>query len=149
MAKETLTLTKINKNLDHLRALADFLPTLEAAGFSAGEWICPPDKGDGVSRLAFRDPSEAASAFFDMVHAYGWVTQFDWPAWAGTKEAEALFAEDGLALAQANEDQLSKMLTVCVRRDRFSYGDPLLQDLESGLIERIVRRADQLATHRD
>jgi hypothetical protein len=145
VAKETLLLTEIYEKLDRLPALADFLPTLEAADFSAGKWIRPSDTADGVSRLPFRDPSEAASAFFDMVHAYGWVTRFDWPAWAGTQEAEALFAEDGMALAQANEEQLRKMLTVCVRRDRFSYGDPLLQDLESGLIERIARRADQLA----
>ncbi|MEH6836339.1 DUF6508 domain-containing protein [Falsihalocynthiibacter arcticus] len=133
------------KNQEQLLVLASFLPALEVAEFSAGEMVFPPDTVDGVSRFPHGNPSETARHFLDMLYEKNWVVPFDWQLWIDTPEAIELFVEDGVALASADTDQLGKMLTTCVRRDRFSWGDPLLGDFESGLITRIVRRAHVLS----
>lgn len=133
------------KNQEKLLVLASFLPALEAAEFKAGEIVFPPDTVDGVFRFPHGNLSVKARHFFDVLHEQNWVMPFDWQLWVDTPEAVDLFAEDGVALAIARIDQLSKMLTTCVRRDRFSWGDPLMGDFESGLITRIVRRAHVLS----
>ena len=132
------------ENQGRLLALAAFLPVLEAADFSAGEMVFPPDAADGVSRFPYGNPSETVDRFFNMLHDKNWVVPFNWPEWMATQEAKELFAEDGDAVSKASADQLSKMLTTCVRRDRFTWGDPLMEDFESGLIARIARRAGVL-----
>ena len=131
------------ENEERLRALAAFLPVVEAYDFSPGEMVFPPDTPDGVSRFPYASQSEPVRAFFQMLHEKNWVVPFNWTDWAGSQEAKLLFAEDGQALSKATEEQLSKMLTACVRRDRFSEGS-LLANFESGLMTRIIRRADAL-----
>ncbi|MEY8120367.1 DUF6508 domain-containing protein [Falsihalocynthiibacter sp. BN13B15] len=132
-------------NQEQLLALASFLPVLEAAEFSAGEMVSSPDTVDGVSRFPHGNPREAVGHFLDMLYEQNWVVPFDWQLWMETQGGVNLFAEDGVALASASPEQLCKMLTTFVRRDRFSWGDPLMGDFESGLITRIVRRAHVLS----
>ena len=130
---------------DRLKALANFLPVVSAADFTAGEMVYPPDLPSGVTRVPYSVHSEMVTRFVDMLYRENWITSFNWPQWLETRDARELFEPDGAALAKASEEQLSRVLTVCERRCRFAWGDPLLEDFESGLIARIVRRAADLA----
>jgi hypothetical protein len=68
---------------------------------------------------------------------------FDWPTWARTAEAQALW-KDPAAMASATPDQLARFLTALVRSERFSEGT--LEDAhESVLLARIACRAAALA----
>ena len=62
--------------------------------------------------------------------------------WAHGPEGREL-ASDRDALAQADADQLSKLLTVLIRQDRFNEGT-LAGAFESGLLLRIAERAAAL-----
>jgi uncharacterized protein DUF6508 len=67
--------------------------------------------------------SAEAYAFEQAAYAFGWVEweKFDWPQWKGTAEAKQLRDDPGV-LARATPEQLAKLLTVCIRQDRFSEG---------------------------
>ncbi|MBM4409543.1 MAG: hypothetical protein FJ038_13330 [Chloroflexi bacterium] len=126
-----------------LRALASFLPAFEAEGFEFGRWA----GGEEIRPRSFTMPyysfSPVAEEFLRRGVA-GWVTpRFDWPAWAATDEFQRLSRDPG-ALAAATPDDLARLLTVLVRSERFGDGQ-LAAAIESGLLARILRRADALA----
>lgn len=132
-----------SQDRERLQSLAEYLPIVDAKDFSAGETVFPPDTPDGVSRFPYSNPSRPVQQFIKMVYEAEWVVSFDWSDWASSNEARDLFADDGLALSTAQPEQLRKMLTTCARRDRFCEGS-LMADFESGLMQRIIRRADAL-----
>lgn len=116
-----------------LKALAEFLPRFEAPGFEFGSW-----------ESGWFSPSQEALDFISACYASGWMKpNFDWPTWMGTEEAARL-RDDPAALEQATPEQLSRLLTVLVRQDRFADGS-LAAAFDSGLLVRIVRRIAQLA----
>jgi hypothetical protein len=127
-----------------LVALAAFVPVFEDPAFSAGKMVFPPNLPNGVARVPYSSRSEPVSRFVSMLYDKNWIISFDWSDWLRMPAAQALFEKDGVALSEASADQLSRMLTICERRCKFSWGDPLLEDFESGLILRIVRRAAAL-----
>jgi hypothetical protein len=129
---------------DALAALAAFRPALEEPERSLGAWMIGGEIEPGVRALSHVAFDPVVSGFLDAAYAHGWVlTDFDWGAWSRTPEALAL-ATDEVALARATTDDLARLLTLCVRRDRFCEG-ALLSDIEAGLILHIVRRAEALA----
>ena len=85
---------------------------------------------------------EEAEEFYKVVYDYGWVRAFDWSTWGRSEDGQRLL-NDPDALAQANEDDLAKVITVCIRADRFSEGY-LAGCYESGLLGRVVARTDVL-----
>ncbi len=143
ISREGCKMKNSPEDKERLLALAAFLPIVEADDFFAGETVFPPDTPDGVSRFPYSDLSRPVQQFLKMVYDAKWVVSFDWPAWARSQEAQDLFANDGRALSTAQPEQLRKMLTTCARRDRFCEGS-LIADFESGLMQRIIRRADAL-----
>jgi hypothetical protein len=85
-----------------------------------------------------------ADSFVKTAYDHGWVLQgWDWPAWMKTEEAVALRAVPA-ALEAASPEQLAKLLTALIRRERFVEG-ALNGAFESGLMTAIVRRAAALA----
>lgn len=128
-----------------LVALARFLPALEAAGFDPVARHHPGDAAEGD--VPWDEQSEAVSSFADTCYQHGWVREdFDWNAWMPSEEA-AMLLRDPEAIASADADQLARMLTAVIRRDRFNEGS-FIYDFRSGLITRIVRRAAVLAGER-
>lgn len=126
-----------------LRALASFLPAFEAPGFRFGGWAGGEELAPGHFSMPYYAFSAAAEEFLRQGVA-GWVTPgFDWPAWAGTNEFQRL-SQDPSAIAAATPDDLARLLTVLVRSERFGDGQ-LAAAFESGLLTRILRRADALA----
>jgi hypothetical protein len=128
---------------DRLRLLARHLETFEAPGFSFGTWEPARTREDGVLVMGWHDPSPEALAFLDDVRAGGWITPFDWPAWASSAEGTALLGHPD-AVARASADDLRRLLTTYVRAERF--GDGTLESaFDSGMLTAIIRRARVLA----
>ena len=120
-------------NSESMRALAEFLPMFEAPGFEFGDW-----------ESGWFSPSREALDFISACYELGWMKpNFDWPTWMGTEEAARL-RDDPVALEQATLEQVSQLLTVLVRQDRFADGS-LGVAFESGLLIRIVQRVARLA----
>lgn len=125
---------------ERLQRLAAHLPTFEAAGFVFGTWVPSRTRADGVIELGWYEPSAEARAFLGNLG--GWITPFDWPAWANSPEGQRLL-HDPAAVASASADDLGKLLTSLVRGNRFSEGT-LAWAHESGLLVAILRRAEVL-----
>jgi hypothetical protein len=90
--------------------------------------------------LPYFSLSEVAGSFEQMAYELGWVMRdFDWGTWKQTPEAISL-RDDDQALSQATPDQLARLLTVCIRQDRFCEG-ALEGAFESELLTRILERA--------
>ena len=68
-------------------------------------------------------------------------------AWRDTEAGNGLM-HDADAIAQATEDDLARVLTTCVRADRF-YEGYLADAFDAGLIGRAVLRAGRLVTALD
>jgi hypothetical protein len=132
---------------DGLKHLAALLPELVRPDFSAGEIRGGDEIEPGVFRMPFASHSAVVREFIEASYQHGWVLEgFDWTAWADSDEAKLLREEEGV-LKSATVDQLNRLLTLCIRQDRFVEGS-LLADFESGLILRIARRAAALVSDR-
>lgn len=119
--------------------LSRFLADFDRPGFEAGAMVV--SEASGFPYAAF---APATERFIEAAYEAGWILlDFDWPKWTKSEEAERLRGSPD-ALARADAVQLAKLLTACIREDRFCEG-ALLQDFRSGLIVRILRRARALA----
>ncbi len=89
------------------------------------------------------DFSDHASRFIDDMYTLGWVkTDFDWPTWARTPEAQRL-VNDAEALKTASAEDLARLLTAHLRQDRFCEGH-LGEMFDTGHLTAIVVRAAAL-----
>lgn len=131
---------------DALAALAAFLPEFEAPEFRFGEWDAPKRGKNGVIELGGFNISSVAEDFLRTCEELGWVQwpHFDWVTWMSSPEARGL-RDDPLTIERASAEQLSRLLTVLIRGERFSEGS-LGAASESGLLVRILRRIATLAT---
>lgn len=128
---------------DRLHGIAAFLPLFEHPGFTFGDWDEPEYAEPGVTPMSDFNFSGVAYAFNKTAYDLGWVrTDFNWPDWAHTPEAERL-RDDPRCMARATPDQLSCLLTVIIRQERFCEG-ALESAFASGLLTAICRRAAQL-----
>jgi hypothetical protein len=125
---------------DKLRGIVAFLPSFQAHRFKFGHWTEPTSEQPGVMILPYFSLSDVAGSFEQKAYDLGWVIRdFDWGTWMQTPEAKSL-RDDSRALAQATPEQLARLLTVCIRQDRFCDG-ALEAAFESGLLTRILERA--------
>lgn len=124
---------------DSLRALAAHFDRLSEPNLDSGHIVEPRRRSDGVGVIGYARLSEASNAFLDDAIAAGWVRPFDWVVWMTTPEGRRLLSDQS-SIASATADQLSKVLTAHVRRDRFADGT-LLEAFESGLMRAIAARA--------
>lgn len=109
---------------ERLRLLARFLPEFESL----------PTQTEDLE-----------GAFIRTAYDSGCVLDyFDWPGWKDTEEATALVCDEA-ALASATSEQLAKLLTTLIRKQRFIWGGSLVNEPERRLILGILRRAAVLA----
>ena len=126
--------------VEKLRGIVAFLPSFQAPDFKFGHWTAPSSDQPGVMTLPYFSLIEAAGSFEQMAYDLGWVMlDFDWGTWKQTPEAISL-RDDAQVLARATPEQLSRLLTVCIRQDRFCEG-ALEAAFEFGLLTRILERA--------
>ena len=131
-----------------LRGIVAFLRRFQAPGFKFGHWTQPPSDRPGVMILPHFSLSDVARSFKQTAHKLGWVVRdFDWGTWMQTPEAQSL-RDDDQVFAQATPEQLARLLTVCIRQDRFCEG-ALESAFESGLLTRILERADAILSEID
>jgi hypothetical protein len=130
--------------MENISELAAFLPLLENPGFKAGDIVVDDSAGAKISQWPYAAYDPIVKTFIDAAYQNNWVAQnFDWPKWAQSQRARRLH-DDENALERATADELSHLLTVLIRQERFSEGS-LLEAFKSGLVLRIVRRAKVLA----
>jgi hypothetical protein len=126
---------------DRLRRLARHLAVLESPAFSFGHWDRPMTSTDGAIRVGWYVFSPEAEAL--LADARALVEPFDWPAWASSREGQALLAHPD-AVADASAADLVRLLTTFIRSERF--GDGTLESaFNRGMLTAIVRRASALA----
>ena len=126
---------------ERLQALASFGPVFERDGFVFAEQI-PSRQKNGNTFLGGATLSEDGWRFYQSVYIYGWVQIFDWSKWRAT-EAGSRLMHDPTAMTRANVDELARVLTTCIRADRFCDGY-LTAAFDAGLIRRVVARAGAL-----
>jgi hypothetical protein len=139
-AADFLSLGKTTMTMTALAALASFREEFEDPKFRAGAWSSPTTSADGHLQMPVMDLSPVVQRFHDAAYEHEWIMNyFDWSEWARSSQAARLRDEpDGLA--NASEFDLFRLLTVCIRQEKFSEG-ALLEAFDSGLIKRIVERA--------
>ena len=129
---------------ERLRALAAFLPIFQAPGFAFAHVESADEKTYTVPSL-----TEPARQFVKTCYRDGWVTAdkgFNWPEWKDTGDAKSLGRDpDPERMARATPEDLSHLLTVISRQDRFVDG-LLVGSFSRGLLTRIVERAAALLT---
>ncbi len=126
---------------ERLRALAAFGTAFNRDGFVFSNDI-PSSVDEGVIVLGGTTLSDDGERFYQALYDYGWVCMFEWAEWRSTERGTRLI-HDPDAIATANEDDLARVPTTCVRADRFCDGY-LSDAYEAGLIGRVVARAEQL-----
>ena len=126
-------------DLQTLRTLAAFLPRFETPDFKFGRWADPN------AFLGWFEFSPVATEFVSACYEAGWVQwpDFDWGTWKNSTEARQLYF-DPAALETATPEQLSRLLTVLIRQDRFVEGE-LNAAFQSGVLLRILRRIATLS----
>lgn len=129
-----------------LEALAKYVPIFTAPGFKFYEDM-PARVEGGLIQMGWTSYGPEAEAFIQDAYDYGWVQGTSWSEWMQTEEAQSL-SQDPERMAMATVEQLAKVLTVSLRRDRFMEGS-LASDFESGLIIRAVKRAYKLSINDD
>lgn len=127
-----------------LMSLAGFLDQISSEKFKAGKWPSASDAGDGAIIMPYVALDGVAQNFVKAAYDDGWIdTEFDWAEWIKSPEAKKLL-NDPTTLAEATPQDLSRLVTVCIRKDRFVEG-ALLKAFDCGLILGIVKRAAALA----
>lgn len=124
----------MNNSKKQIDAILQFLPSFEADGFKFGEW----DSREGA--FPFYVLSDEARKFMQALYNSGWVEPFDWTEWQD--EAER-FVNEPEAVAAADLDDLRRLLTTHVRKERFCEGH-LACMLECGNLTAILRRLKKI-----
>ncbi|MFU8889374.1 MAG: DUF6508 domain-containing protein [Trueperaceae bacterium] len=125
-----------------LRHLAELLPAFEEPGFEPCVW----HRTEG--QMPYPVYAPVVDRLVELFYDDGWLaSDFDWMAWTETDEARRL-ATDPEAMQRATAEQLGRVLTVLVRRERF--GDGMLGGaVASGLVAGALRRAAELVAFTD
>ncbi len=134
---------KVHRPLrERLAAIASFGAVFHATGSQLGE---DPERLEAtVAALVSDELPPDLREFLKAAYAWGFVVDFDWSAWMHTPEAERLL-RDPEAMRGASAEDLARLLTACLRLERFS-GSTLLSWFDDGTLERVVDRAAVLAT---
>lgn len=125
-----------------LAGLAAFLPVFEQEGFKFGEWAGGNRLECGAIQMPWYKLSDEAMRFYEAVYNLEWVVAFNWGKWSETDESRYFFDNPG-RIEHATVEQIEKLITVCIRSDRFVEG-ALEGAFEDGYLTAIVRRADSL-----
>ena len=127
-----------------LESLAAFLDRVSDPKFKVGEWISHDPQSDNSIHMPYFQFEEVVQHFIQAAYDNHWLdTDLDWSEWANSPEAVRLIGEDETALRGAGPKKLSQLLTVSIRKEKFFEGS-LKSDFDSGLILRIVQRADEI-----
>jgi hypothetical protein len=94
---------------------------------------------DGITTFPYVAYSQVVIDFIDGLYKRDLILNFDWPNW---KRGKKLYYNPGL-IAQASGTDCMKLITLCVRNDRFSEGF-VMGALKSGVITACLKRLRKL-----
>jgi hypothetical protein len=126
-----------------LRCLADWLPVLEAPGFSPGTWRGGDRDARGVMQMPWFEYDERIGRWPGACVGDGVIVMgFDWMRWLQTPQGVAYSSGPAplQAIAGASSADLARLVTAIVRGDRFTEGN-IAGAIESGIVAAICRRA--------
>ncbi len=119
-------------------AMARVADELESA--SIPQWPEPQRLAGGQLLMPILDNGPAIERFSQQAYKSGFVIDFDWPSW---QKQAAEYINDPARLAKADLDTLQRVITTCVRLERFVEGT--LADLHAGgFLLAICRRLGQI-----
>jgi hypothetical protein len=122
--------------LESIDALLAFLPVVEA-GAEPGHWTGGDRGPDGVITMPAFHPADWLLGFQRAASANAWVRPgFDWPDWY---QSAGRAIEDPEQLERAGVDDICRLLTAHIRRERFVEGS-LGTFVSSGLLKGILQR---------
>jgi hypothetical protein len=127
---------------ERLAGLAAWEATLASPTLTVGHWITSEPDANGVLQMPWFDYDPVILRFTGEMSWLGWVYPFDWMTWAATPAAHRLLHDPAL-VADADADDLGRLLTTIIRGDRFSEG-AIASAAEAGLLLAIARRAGVL-----
>ena len=128
-----------------LEALAAFAPRLREAEAPFGSMSEPVGGGSpgNAIQMPYWDHSALAGDFMKMAYEFGWVSNdFDWTDWNKTEEGSRLL-RDPSTVAEADIDQLARLMTAIMRLDRFIEGS-LADYFENGIALAVAERAEAI-----
>jgi hypothetical protein len=139
------TTARFDPSPEQVAAITRFLPLLEADGFSVGEWaggeqISSTENGKPILQMPYFDYSPVVLDLVSALYDEGWMHSFDWMRW---QTRAARYVQHPELLRRAHLSTLARLLTMHVRRDRFSEGH-LAAMIECGHIAAILRRLETL-----
>ncbi len=124
--------------VQRIDALLAFLPKLESR--DAGHWEGGDRRPDGTITLPWFEYDPELIEFHRACGRNGWIEVFEWPAW----QSVALnYYENPGALDTAGVDDIRKLLTLHIRKDRFSEGH-LATMVENGHLAAILKRLQSI-----
>jgi len=119
-------------------ALLAFLPLMRVR--VAGTWEGGNKLPGGAIQMPWFAYSDEVLDFMRACGANNWIVVYPWPEWQ--EEALRYYKDPGL-LAQADVETIRKLLTLHIRKDRFSEGH-LAGMVEEGHIEAILERLAEI-----
>lgn len=139
---DALAEIRVAAQRNRLFAIARFAAIFSNPKFQFAIWHEPSPVKAGVFEMSYCALTHDADDFVQAAYDAGWVKSFDWSSWVNTSEAQELNNSTS-HISAASEEQISKLLTAHIRRDRFCEG-ALQSAFESGVLTAIVRRAEAL-----
>jgi len=124
-------------SIKSIRRILKFLPIFDDPVFE----FTRPDPDGGWDQWEAPELDQFVSELYNI----DFLIQFDWPDWQD--EAVRFYQEPDL-LEQADLTTIRKLLTLHVRKDRFSNGH-LSAMFENGHIQKILRRLKVICTELD
>jgi len=112
-----------------------FLDRFDQPAEKFGIWHEMEKQQDGTFRFAWYEYRQFVTEFMEGLHERHLNVVFDWGKW---KCGEKLFFHPNL-IAQATAADCLKLITSCVRKDRFCEGF-MAQALEQGVIAACLKR---------
>ena len=117
------------------------LPALLRVESQPAEWLGGPQP-DGELQMPYPAYTPEAQRLMSAIYERHLIVQFDWAAW----QADAQRFFDPEAIADASLDDLRRLLTLHVRKERFCEGH-FAEMIASGHIAAVLRRLGELASH--
>ena len=130
-----------------LAALARYVDALTRPGFEFGTEPDVTPLGEGVFAINDGRMDVEATSFMEDVYAADWIEEFDWTSWGYSEEGKIFLTNAG-AIAHATDDQIARILTWFIRKDRFCSGT-LLGAFKDGHLTALAQRAGALLNGAD
>jgi O-acetyl-ADP-ribose deacetylase len=125
---------------EKIDAILEFLPIFDDTEFEFGKWQVD-NQDEAVS--AIFDTHPEVDRFQRTLYENGWIVSFDWPEW---QDRAAQYTESIELLQKADLEDLRRLLTTHVRKERFCEGH-LSGMYECGHLTAILRRMSELRDH--